>query len=290
MVASAVCYSTLAVLTRLAYQQGMRPLPLLAWRFALVAVLLFAVQAARSPRSLAVEARTVARFGVLAVAGYGFGSVCFFYALKSAPASVVAVLLYAYPAIVTLLGWANGGARPGRARWVALSATFAGCALVSGVFGSGAVSPVGVALSLCAAAGYAVFTHLSHRWMGPHPRAVLMAYVFAFSAALALAACAASGESLSPAGWSSSAWLLLGAIVVVPTAAAVLLFLEGIHGLGAPQAAVVSTLEPVFTIALAAGVLGERLGLVQAAGAALVVGGVLIGEMGERSTDGPAAV
>jgi drug/metabolite transporter (DMT)-like permease len=94
--------------------------------------------------------------------------------------------------------------------------------------------------------------------------------------------------SLSPADWTARAWWLLLAIVLVPTFAAVVLYLEGIRGLGPSQAAVVSTFEPLFTIALAAWLLGERLAPLQLVGAALVLGGVVAAEVGARMTGQPA--
>lgn len=287
---SASLYATLAVLVRLAYEAGLRPLPLLAWRFALVALLVAVVQSARSLRALAVGWRAARRFAVLALTGYGLGSMSFFFALRHADASVVAVLLYAYPALVALIAAVAERRVPGRARLVALFATFAGCVLVLDPLGATVVRPAGVALGLGAACGYAAFSYLSHRWMGPHPRLVLMTYVFAASAVLAGAAALVTGDTLSPAGWPARGWLLLAVIALVPTFAAVVLYLEGIRRLGAAQAAIVSTVEPVFTIALASAVLAERMHPIQWVGAALVIGGVMASETGERTGIEPAPV
>jgi len=85
-------------------------------------------------------------------------------------------------------------------------------------------------------------------------------------------------------------WWLLGAIVLVPTFAAIVLYLEGIRGLGPSQAAVVSTLEPLFTIVLAWAVLGQTLDVWQMFGAACVLGGVVWAELSARTTSDLAAV
>ena len=82
---------------------------------------------------------------------------------------------------------------------------------------------------------------------------------------------------------------MLGAIVVVPTFIAIVLYLEGIRGLGPSQAAVISTLEPLFTIVLAGIVLHERLVLIQWVGAALVLSGVVFAEVAARRIEQPAA-
>ena len=68
-----------------------------------------------------------------------------------------------------------------------------------------------------------------------------------------------------------------------------MLYLQGIRGLGPSQAAVISTLEPLFTIVLAGLVLHERLAPVQWLGAMLVLGGVVFAETSARRIEQPAA-
>jgi drug/metabolite transporter (DMT)-like permease len=117
----------------------------------------------------------------------------------------------------------------------------------------------------------------------------MMTYTFGVAAVGTAALTLASGQSLSPSGWKIEAWWLLGAIVLVPTFAAVVLYLQGIRGLGPSQAAVVSTLEPLFTIVFAWLVLRQGLSLVQAGGAALVLGGVVASEVAARTALPPGS-
>ena len=84
-------------------------------------------------------------------------------------------------------------------------------------------------------------------------------------------------------------WVLLAAIVLVPTFIAVVLYLEGLRGLGPAQAAIVSTLEPLFTIAFAWVVLDERLTPVQWVGVAFVLGGVVLAELSASRAEEPLA-
>ncbi|MCL4078486.1 DMT family transporter [Coriobacteriia bacterium Es71-Z0120] len=280
VIVSAACFGTLGVLASLAYRQGMQPLPLLAWRFALVSVLMGAYQALKDPAALIAGAKDWWRYAALSITGYGAASVCYFFALKHASASIVAVLLYTYPAIVAALSAAFLHERLTGARVGAIALTVAGCAFVVQAFSPGARAEVaGIVLGLGAGLGYAVFNVLSYRWLPGRSRLVLMTYTFAVSAVAIGALCVLTGTDLSPAGWSPAAWGLLAAIVAVPTVAAVLLYLGGIRRLGASQAAIVSTTEPLFTIAFAAAVLGERLTASQAIGAALVLAGVALAEM-----------
>jgi len=284
VVASAACFGTLAILTNLAYDEGAMPMPLLAWRFMLSALLIGGLVALRSPRALIVPGTDVARYATLALMGYGAASVCFFFALKFAPASVVAVLLYAYPAFVAIAERVFEGKPLSRAKLAAIGLTFVGCALVLDLFSAtGGVGWQGIALGLGAAAGYTGFNLLSARWLPGRSRLVMMTYTFGIAGVGTAAIALLFGTSLSAAEWSPRLWVLLALIVVVPTFAAIVLYLEGIRGLGPSQAAIISTLEPLFTILLAAVFLGERLSAIQLAGAALVVIGVVLAELGARS-------
>lgn len=294
VVISAACFGTLAILTPLAYESAeveVSPLALLTWRFVIAAVLLAVVSWLRDRRSLAVPLSDIGRYSLLALTGYGAASVCFFYALKFADASVVAVLLYAYPALVAIAGWLFLGQRPTWLQVGAVAVTFTGCALVVGL-GSGTTYAAwqGIALGLGAAVGYTLFNLLSARWLPGRNRLSMMAYTFGIAALLPAAGALGSGgtAALSVSGWTTTTWVLLGAIVLVPTFIAIVLYLEGIAGLGPAQAAVLSTLEPLFTIALAAVILAERLTFLQLAGAALVLGGVVVAEVAARMVQLPA--
>lgn len=289
VIVSAACFGTLAILTNLAYDAwpggrgAAQPLALLAWRFVLTAALMAAYQLVRSPKSLLVSRADLGRFSLLALTGYGAASICFFFALRYADSSVVAVLLYTYPALVALVSWLLLGERFAPARVAGIAVTFVGCALVLDLLSAHAVSAAGIALGLGAAVGYACFNLLSYRWVSRQPRLVLMTYVFGISGIAIGILALALGVDLSVAEWSLRLWLLLGTIVLIPTFAAIVLYLEGIRGLGAAQAAVVSTFEPIFTILLAGAILGDRLSLVQWVGAALVIGGVVAAELGARA-------
>jgi drug/metabolite transporter (DMT)-like permease len=171
------------VFIKLAEGLGAQPLPLLTWRFAAVAVILAAWQLVRSPGALKVSVGDIGRYSVLSLSGYGAASLCFFFAVQYVGASVTAVLLYTYPAIVSLIGWVFLGEPFTWRRLVAIALTFTGCALVSDVLrAGGSANLTGVALGLGAAAGYAVFNVFSYKWMGRHGRLVLMTYTFGISA------------------------------------------------------------------------------------------------------------
>nr|WP_273482957.1 DMT family transporter [Kribbella italica] len=76
--------------------------------------------------------------------------------------------------------------------------------------------------------------------------------------------------------FAPSGWLWLTAIAVVSTVAAVLTFFAGLARVGPSAASILSTLEPVVTVLLAATIFGESLGPVQLLGGAVVLTAVLV--------------
>jgi len=264
---------------------------LLAVRFAAAAAVMALAQAVRDPSSLRVSWGDLGRFAAMSLTGYGAASLCYAFAVGMIGPSVTTVLLYTYPAIVSVIGWLFlSEAFPPR-RVAAVLLTFVGCALAAGAFASGtSLAPLGVVLGLGAGLGYAAFNVLSFRTMARTPRLTLMAYVFALSAVEMAAAAAFYGTLPTVAGWDWMAWAAVGLMVAIPTFAAIMLYLGGIQRMGAAQAAIVSTLELPFAVLFAALAFPvERLTPLQMLGAAVVLGGVFLAEWGAPAGEVDAA-
>ena len=75
---------------------------------------------------------------------------------------------------------------------------------------------------------------------------------------------------------TAAAWAAIGALAVVSTAVAFVVFLRGLRTLGAVRTAIVSTVEPFWTTLLAAAALDQPLRLSTVAGGALIAGAVLL--------------
>ena len=74
------------------------------------------------------------------------------------------------------------------------------------------------------------------------------------------------------------AWFGLFGIAIFSTALAISAFYAGTARIGAAQAALVSTVEPVWTITLATLIFDEHLAPLQLVGGALVIGGVILAQ------------
>jgi drug/metabolite transporter (DMT)-like permease len=102
----------------------------------------------------------------------------------------------------------------------------------------------------------------------------LSALVCSAAAATLTAGSAALGE-LRPGDVTRAGWGWLACLAAVSTVGAISLFFAGLKRVGPTSASILATVEPVVTVMLAFVVFGERLGGVQLAGGALVLGAVL---------------
>jgi drug/metabolite transporter (DMT)-like permease len=70
--------------------------------------------------------------------------------------------------------------------------------------------------------------------------------------------------------------LLTLALGLVPTALAVTLLYRAVELIGSARASICSTLEPITTVLASAALLGEDIVLIQVAGMALIIGGIVL--------------
>jgi len=180
------------------------------------------------------------------------------------------MLLYTFPAMVTTAAIGLGRETASRRRTGALLVSSGGLALVLVGAGSGTFDWLGAALGLGAALTYTAYILVCDRVGGDLDALPLSALITTGAAITFGLACAASGSF--DTGFDAEGWLWLTAIALVSTVTPVALFFAGLRRVGPSTAAILSTLEPPTTVALAFVVFGEALTPVQLAGAALVLG------------------
>jgi drug/metabolite transporter (DMT)-like permease len=264
IVVSACAFGAMAIFARFAYAGGANVSGVLSARFAIAGILLAVLMLATKRQWPRGRALAVA-LGMGAI-GYAGQSALFFAALNHASAGLVALLLYAYPTLVVLLSAAFLGERLTVAKGALLAVSFIGLALT---LGGGQGTGMGFALGLAAAAIYSVYILVGAREL-KDTDAVASTTVICLSAATALALSALVVEPRFPGAWWG--WAAVGAIAVVSTVISILAFFAGLKRVGPATASIVSTLEPVVTVALAWVVLGESLTALQLTGGALVLG------------------
>lgn len=266
MLLSTLAYGMLPILAKVAYARGVRPAPLLGWRFALAAVLFGWLARGAGPLPLR---RRLRLWGLGAV--FLGNALAYFKALETVPASTIALIIYTYPVIVTLLS-ALVGFDPLTVRGLAAAVlAAAGCGLTAGAVGG--LAP-GVLLALLSAFVYATYIILSSRFAADVPAPVAAGHLAQVCAVFCVPWALREGDLVLPP--DARAWAAVLAITLVCTVVALYTFLAGLARVGPARAAVMSSLEVVVTMALAVAFLGETLGPRQWAGAALILGAVVL--------------
>lgn len=267
---SAAGFGAMAVFGKLAYDAGVSTLTLLFVRFLLAAAIFGAIVAVRPALGPRGAGRRAIAIGLaLGAIGYATQSGLFFGALQRMDASLLALLLYTYPAWVTLAAAALGRERLTARRLLALGLASGGLAVVLAGAASGSFDAAGAAMGLGASLAYTVYILVADRTGLAMPALGLSALVCTGAAATFGVVGLAAGRL--GAGFEADGWLWLAAIAVVSTVVAVAAFFAGLARVGPGAAAILSTFEPVVTVALAFAVFGERLSPLQLLGAALVL-------------------
>jgi drug/metabolite transporter (DMT)-like permease len=277
VVASALCFGAMAIMARVAYASGVDTTTLLALRFSIAAVVMFAL--AGSTGVTWPRGRTLAVLVAMGAVGYAGQAFSFFTALTLAPAGLVALLLYLHPALVAVLSALLRHETLSRRKLVALAVALAGMTLTvlpTLADAARAAHPGivrGIAFGVAAAAIYAGYIVVGAR-VGRRTAPLPMAAIVIGSAAVLFAAVAAAAGPRWPA--TAAGWLAVLGIALISTVAAITLFFAGLERIGPTQASTLSTIEPLFTVLLAAVLLGETITPLQMAGGALILAAVLL--------------
>jgi drug/metabolite transporter (DMT)-like permease len=277
---SAVTFGASGVLAKVAYAGGSGVATLLAGRFALAALVMWALVAWRRP---AFPAWPVV-LGALALGGVGYAgeAALYFSALERLDASLVALLLATYPVLVLAAAVAFGRERADRRRSIALATAVAGAALVLGGAQVGALSGAGLMFAAAATVAYASYVLLADRFT-TRVDGLLLATLVVSGAALGTLTFGGSTGSLATAALEPSGFAAIVALALVATVVPIASFLLALPRVGPGTASILSTFETVVGVGLAALLLGESLDLLQALGAALVVGAVVSLQLGTSS-------
>ena len=163
---SAAGFGAMPIFASQAYAAGLELTPMLALRFLIAAAMLWALIALR--RRTLGSLRGLAPGGVLGLFGYSVQAGLYFGAIERIDASLASLILYAYPALVTVAGVALRRESPTRRKLGALGARLGrrGARVLGG--GPGAIDPLGAAMAFGSALFYTVFILVSDRVARAH--------------------------------------------------------------------------------------------------------------------------
>jgi drug/metabolite transporter (DMT)-like permease len=279
---SGVAFGLLPWFARIAFDHGAQPLGLLTVRFLIATVCLVVFHLVIRRHVSWPSRRMFAKLLLLGAIGYAPQSAFFAFGIERIDISLATVVFYTYPVMVVLLSWWLLKQSPTRAVVTALMTAVVGAAMTAGQIQSG--SWTGVVLMFAAALWYSGYIIAVSRMLKEFD-AFMSLTVIMIGAACAHTTLWLITRADLPSdvqGWSASA-----AAAIISTIVALGLLILGVQRIGPGNASVLSTIEPVVSIAVGIIALNESLTGVRVVGAILVVIGVAMMAHVSRSLNSP---
>lgn len=274
MLTAIVLWALNLTLTRYILTHGFQPLAYATVRYGL-AVLIFVAIVLVTQRSLRIERRDL-RLALLAALMIFLNQISFVYALDTTNASTIALILGATPAIAALIGLALGLERMSRRFWIASVVSFAGVGLVAlGSGGAVSAGPAGILLGLATATSWAGYSlaaaPLMQRYSASHVSAVVLGTAWI---GIALVGAPQTLDQKLGLGWE--VWTLLVLATLGPLVLTTIFWFRVLARIGVSRATLAANLHPFVAAVFAVLLLSERMTLLQAAGGALIAGGIVL--------------
>ncbi len=258
--------------------RDLSPVTLVWMRFGIGVLILGIATAAR--RQFALPARN--ELGYLALLGF-LGITLHQWlqstGLQTAQATTTGWIIASIPVFMALFGWGFLKEKLKRMQIAGIALSALGVLMVvskgnlSGLT-TGKFGTIGDFLILLSAPNWAVFSILSRRGLQQHPATRMMFYVMGFGW-LFSTLLFFTGPGIGEIGrMSSDGWLAMGFLGVIVSGLAYIAWYDALKVIPASQIGAFLYLEPVVTMLLAAGMLGEPLLLTSALGGGLILLGV----------------
>jgi drug/metabolite transporter (DMT)-like permease len=279
---SAASFGTLAIFGRYAYTDGMDTFTVLFLRFTISAsIMTFILLLRKEPFP---HGRILLQLIGMGALGYVGQSFMYLTAINYASAGLVALLLYLYPFFVMILSAIVFREHITRLKVIALILALVGTALTVDPNGG---QLIGVLMAVTAAAIYSVYIIVGTNVM-KHVSSVQSSTIIFASAGFVFGILTAIKGPHLPT--SNAGWFAMSGIVLIATIIPVVTFLAGLEMIGPTNAAMLSTLEPVVTVLLAAWLFQEKLNTISLLGGGLILVAVILLTRNELQQIKPAEV
>jgi drug/metabolite transporter (DMT)-like permease len=251
-----------------------------------LAVLVPVLLLRRGAAALAVPGRDLFRFFLLGILGVAASNYLYYLAIQRTSVATAIILQYTAPVWVLLYTVVRGAQRPSWRRSAAVGLAVAGCALAVGLVGSGGfrMDPLGVTAALLAAFSFAFYNVGGHSVLARYDRWKVLLWVLVGTGAFWMVV--NPPWKIIAAHYGREQWGFMAVFSLVSVLLPFSCYFAGLQYLEPTRAIVVSCLEPVFSIMIAAFALGELLRSMQTLGIVLVLVAIVLIQIPERMARG----
>jgi drug/metabolite transporter (DMT)-like permease len=216
------------------------------------------------------------RLFLLGLAGVAASNYFYYLAIQRTNVATAIIVQYTAPVWVLLYMVLRGAERLTPSKIGSVFLALFGIALVIGLFGQGRLQldGLGVVAALIAAFSFAFYNIAGHSILARHDRWTVLLYA-TMAASLFWIVVNPPGKIFA-AHYSPTTWIFLVVFAMLSVLVPFAFYFAGLEYLRPTQAIIVSCLEPVFSILIAAIALKEVVGPLQGLGIAMVLGAILV--------------
>jgi drug/metabolite transporter, DME family len=219
---------------------------------------------------------------LLGIFGVAASNYFYYLAIQRTNVATAIILQYTAPVWVLLYSVTRGLQKPTLQRVLAVGLALSGIVLVIGIFGANGfrLDTLGITAAMLAAFSFAFYNLGGHSLLIRYDRWTVLLYVI-LSASLFWIVINPPWK-IAAAHYSSAQWLFLMLFSLISVLAPFAFYFAGLQHLEPTRAIVVSCLEPVFSIVIAAVILGEVMRPLQSVGIVLVLVAIVVVQMPDR--------
>jgi drug/metabolite transporter (DMT)-like permease len=247
----------------------------------------------RGWQRIAVPTSDLIQCLVLGMLGVAVSNYYYYVAIQRTSVAIAIVLQYTAPIWVLLYVVARGQQKLSMQKVAAVAVAIAGIALTIGIVGGRSSAPLrldrwGLIAAMVASFSFAFYSVAGHSILARHDRWRVLTWTLASAALFWLIR--NPPWKVVAAHYSASQWGFLFVFSMISVLGSFSLYFLGLQYLEPTRAIIASCLEPVFSILLAAVLLGEGVRSIQTLGIVLVLSAIVIVQLPGREAADPEAV
>ncbi len=247
------------------------------------AVLLVVLVARRGVRSLLLPWRDLGTMTVIGILGMAASNYFYYLAIQRTNVATAIIVQYTAPVWVLLYMVGRRLQKPTLKRMGAVGMAVAGIALALDLVHGNALrlDALGVAAALLAAVSFSFYNIAVHGVLARYNRWKVLLWAV-FTASIFWAVVNPPWKVMA-VGYSRPQWIFLALFSLISMLGPFSFYFAGLQHLEPTRAVIISCLEPVFSILIAAIALSERVNATQVLGIGLVLVAIVLAQLPDRS-------
>lgn len=282
---SGICWGSLGLFTKNITILGFSEMEMLFVKMTIATILLIPILLLKDKKLLYLHNITDIRYFIgTGICSYAFFNWCYMKAILETSLGVAAVLLYTAPAIVMVSSSFLFREKLTKIKCIVVAMTFLGCVFVTGVLGTedATYTVKGILFGICSGIGYALYSIFGMFAIKKNYHSFTITfYTFVFAAAFTCFLI--NPTQLLQKIVEKNALFDMVLFSVVTALVPYICYTKGLSHMQASQASVIATIEPVVATIIGILIFQEGISLQKMIGMALVLGGVIIPVISQKS-------